>query len=30
MGALEGRTSAALAQQRELNSYLVRVSQKQQ
>jgi len=30
MGALEGRTGAAVAQQRELLNYLVRVSQKQQ
>ncbi|MEI6669734.1 MAG: zf-HC2 domain-containing protein [Acidobacteriota bacterium] len=29
MGALEGRTGAAVAQQRELLNYLVRVSQKQ-
>ncbi|MCX6538962.1 MAG: zf-HC2 domain-containing protein [Acidobacteria bacterium] len=30
MGALEGRTGAAVAEQRELLNYLVRVSQKQQ
>jgi hypothetical protein len=30
IGALEGRTGAAVAQQRELINYLVRVSQKQQ
>jgi hypothetical protein len=30
LGVLEGRTGAAVAQQREMMNYLVRVSQKQQ
>jgi hypothetical protein len=30
LGVLEGRTGAAVAQQRELMNYLMRVSQKQQ
>jgi hypothetical protein len=30
IGQLEGRTSAAVAQQRELANYILRVSQRQQ
>ena len=30
IGVLEGRTGAAVAQQREMMNYLMRVSQKQQ